>query len=388
MANVIACSLRSSRSIKSSRTSLACPNKLNGGQEKEMINRNVTRVIVAVLMVCVLILTSVLGACAKPTPGEFLLRSQVNAPPTSPFAVTYDLYLDEIENRTNGRVVFERYYEGGLAPFAGIADAVAEGVADLAQCSDFFQAGKFPLGHTASLPGSSNDLWAALMAFNELQKMPELQAEHTNLNLKYLAPCVLHPFYIMSKEPIETMADLEGMKIRGVGTQAQVLEGLGATAVNIPTEEMYLAIERGTIDAITNNYPGFVGYGIHEICKYVFTLNTGQPMISIKMNLDTWNKLPADIQKIFDEVAIDHIETYMQSYIIAGQEDALQQMEEANVQIVEASAADQAQVVEVAKEEIWKQWVQDREADGIPAGKVLDAWLELVAKYEAQSPYK
>lgn len=103
--------------------------------------------------------------------------------------------------------------------------------------------------------------------------------------------------------PIRTIADYKGKKLR---TPARgtiwILQKLGAAPVKMPGGEIYLAIERGTLDGAEFSSPGIdweMGFG--EITKYWSVPCWFQPasQIGVMVNKKAFDKLPKQYQTIF-----------------------------------------------------------------------------------------
>jgi TRAP-type mannitol/chloroaromatic compound transport system substrate-binding protein len=113
---------------------------------------------------------------------------------------------------------------------------------------------------------------------------------------------VVEAEYLSNKE-IKTVADFKGLKFRGTGWSTKVVNEMGASGVMMPYQDVYSALERGLIDACEVGTPsGNWDLKFHEVVKY-----QGFPGIhklwetaGIMINLDTWNKLPKDLQVIFE----------------------------------------------------------------------------------------
>jgi len=107
--------------------------------------------------------------------------------------------------------------------------------------------------------------------------------------------------FAYSHEPLETAADLDGIKFRTIGLWAEVLGTFGASVVTISGGEVYQSAEKGVIDAFeyagpTVNWP----MGFHEIMEYMGLPGIHSPAAShtIKVNREAWGELPGDLQQI------------------------------------------------------------------------------------------
>ena len=107
------------------------------------------------------------------------------------------------------------------------------------------------------------------------------------------------------KKEIKSVEDLKGLKIRIPGFGGEVMARVGATINTIPTGELYMALEMGTIDSVEWVSPAFdMGLGFHKIAKYYYTgwqEPSGQTQFFV--NKKTYEKLPADLQAVIEAAA-------------------------------------------------------------------------------------
>ena len=97
------------------------------------------------------------------------------------------------------------------------------------------------------------------------------------------------------------MEDFKGMKVRTPGWYMDILNRLGASVTPLPGSEIYLALERGVIDACEFSCPA-VNYpmGFHEITKYVIEPGVHQPacQFDVVFNKKKFEALPNDLKAI------------------------------------------------------------------------------------------
>jgi len=71
---------------------------------------------------------------------------------------------------------------------------------------------------------------------------------------------------------INSVKDLEGLKMRIPGFGGKVMAGVGAVPTNIPAGELYQALERGTIDALEWVGPSLdLRMGFHKVASLYYT---------------------------------------------------------------------------------------------------------------------
>ncbi|MBI2832608.1 MAG: C4-dicarboxylate TRAP transporter substrate-binding protein [Chloroflexi bacterium] len=329
------------------------------------------------------------AATPKPPASPIVLKFSIWSPPAQVYSASNIWYLDEVEKRTGGRIKFERFFAESLAPQKDHLFAVEKKMADVASAMPSNTPAELPLAQVGALPGIWQDLWPALMAWRDLYKeVPEMGQELAKHNARFLSVAAGTPWSLLSKKPVKSIADLKGLKVRVTGTVASLLKELGAVPVSIQASETYTALERGTVDAAVSAAPALTGYGWHEVAKYHWNVSLGGGLFLILVNVNAWNAIPADLQKIMEDVAKEHPEAYHRIYQVEGEGKALDDMIKAGVTRTEPSAADNAAIAEVASKLLWKSWIDEQEKKGLPAQKVLDKFRELVKKYEPLSPFK
>jgi len=74
------------------------------------------------------------------------------------------------------------------------------------------------------------------------------------------------------RKPINSVADLKGLKMRIPGLAGEVMAKLGVNVTNIPAGELYTSLDRGTIDALEWVGPGMdIKMGFHKVAPYYYT---------------------------------------------------------------------------------------------------------------------
>ena len=102
------------------------------------------------------------------------------------------------------------------------------------------------------------------------------------------------------RKEINTVDDLKGLKMRIPGFAGEVLAELGAKPTNIPSGELYTALERNTIDALEWVGPSLdLRMGFHKIAPYYYT-GWHEPATELQfmVNQKAYDSLPADLQNI------------------------------------------------------------------------------------------
>ena len=109
--------------------------------------------------------------------------------------------------------------------------------------------------------------------------------------------------YLNFNKEINSIEDFKGLKMRMAGVGARVLNEFGASAQYLPASEIYLALERGRIDATEFSLPIIdKDFGFNQIAKFQYYPGWHQPgsVDVLMINMDVWNGLNAGEQAMYE----------------------------------------------------------------------------------------
>ena len=137
-----------------------------------------------------------------------------------------------------------------------------------------------------------------------------------------------------SVRPIESVADMAGLKIRGAGSQLlnREYELWGANYANANWSEVYTGLQTGTYDGQENPLPTADGASIAEVQDYVTYWTGVYDCIFFTMNLDLYNSLSPELQAIVDECGLKAAQN-QRVLEREGDEEVLAKWEEAGVTV-------------------------------------------------------
>ena len=180
---------------------------------------------------------------------------------------------------------------------------------------DFVKQGQYQMGHSASYYWKGKDfntMFFTTMPFG--MTAPEQYAWFYYGGGMELMKEVYDKYGIMSfpggntgnqmggwfRKEINSVEDLKGLKMRIPGFAGEVLAKLGAKPTNIPSGELYTALERNTIDALEWVGPSLdLRMGFHKIAPFYYT-GWHEPATELQfmVNEKAFKSLPADLQNI------------------------------------------------------------------------------------------
>ncbi len=211
---------------------------------------------------------------------------------------------ERIGRMSGGRLTVKVYGAGELVPALEVFDAVSTGTAQMghggayywkgkAEASQFFSA--VPFGFNAQemnawlYHGGGLELWRELYEPFDLVPFP---GGNTGVQMGG-----------WFNREINSVADLQGLKMRIPGLGGEVLSRLGGASVNIPGGELFTAMQQGTIDATEWVGPyNDLAFGLHRVAKYCYYPGWHEPGTTLEcmVNKTAFEALPADLREIVD----------------------------------------------------------------------------------------
>jgi len=217
------------------------------------------------------------------------------------------IWKENVEKMSGGRMVIDLHDAGEIVPPTKIYDGVRDGLLDFGMNTPAWQKGRYPAGDLFyTLP-------AGILEFNDLIIWmyggggKELQQQMYGNEIIVFSLGLTPPEEIWSKRPINTLADIKGLKIRAAGLSMDLWEKLGASVVLLPGGEVLPSLQRGLIDAAEYLEPS-VDYtlGLHEVCKYRFgpPVHMSNNIFQLVIKPGSWKKLPDDLKAIVENAAM------------------------------------------------------------------------------------
>jgi TRAP-type transport system periplasmic protein len=260
------------------------------------------------LLVLIVVLSSVWLVCS-PTYAQdkaISLKLANFFPPDNKISVVMDQWCKEVEKRTNGAVKVTQFPGGTLTPPAQTYISVTRGVTDIGLSFFSYTMGRFPLMEALDLPLGYRSAYVATKLANEFYK--KFKPKELD-EVKVLFLTTSPPHMLFAKKPVKNLEDLKGLKIRSTGTSAKVVAALGGVPVSMPMSEAYDALSKGVAQGIIGPYEPMKGFRLAEVVDN--STEYGSAYVNanyIVMNKDKWNSLPANIQKIIEQINDEWVE--------------------------------------------------------------------------------
>jgi TRAP-type transport system periplasmic protein len=214
-------------------------------------------------------------------------------------------FAEAVREATDGQVLIQ-IHPGGALGLAGpeLLGAVRDRIVPIADILLNQQVGEEPIFGMESLPYLAP-------SFDDLERLQALARDHydevaerNNQKILYMVPWPGQAVY--TRQPVETVEDLNGVRIRVVdATGARFFEALGASPIQMPWGEVVPSLATGAIDGVTTSSSSGVDGKFWEFLDHMNRFNWQGSAIMVNVNLEAWNSLSEEHRNAIEGIASD-----------------------------------------------------------------------------------
>src|SRR5688500_1504682 len=298
-------------------------------------------------------------------------------------AVVLQGWASEVEKATSGRVKFQMLPKHPSS-LPGTFDAVRDGLVDLSVVTASYTPARHILPLMPELPGAGDTSLVNSVAYSRIywkhfHKMGEYKG------VKQLGVFTHGPGQMFTKRPVNSIADVQGLKIRtGGGIAEAVAKALGASAFVKPAPESFELLKSGVADGVFFPMESIISFKLDTVLEQATLFPGGMYSSSFGffMNEDKWNKLPKQDQDAIEKLSGEHLARLAGRSWDEADQKGLDALKKSGVKIVNANAE---LVAEVKKRSapIIDEWVKNASAKGVDAAKILAEFREELKKVAA-----
>jgi TRAP-type C4-dicarboxylate transport system substrate-binding protein len=291
-------------------------------------------------------------------------------------AISLHWFQDQLKERTNGAHELRIFWGGTLAGISEIGDAVENGLANMGDLVVPYFPDQLPVNNAIGFfwpqPHSPKELATMMGTFHET--IPQFGAELDRFNMKLIGLRPLGYYGILCREPIRTVEDFAGKRIRAYGIALPAaIQAIGGVPVSMSTVETYEALERGVLDCTPIEPVIAHGQKYDEVAKYYVDAPMGASWGQfIVINTNTWAGLPEDLKQVLTEIGNDYVD-----YFTAEQERLTTEVmatwaANPDFEVIEIdrdaflAKTENSDVVKAARQ----QWIDRAAALGVPAEEI------------------
>lgn len=246
------------------------------------------------------------GGGDKKADQKVTLKMATALPSSHPLVKAMDVLKDKANEKSKGSVTIQIYPAGQLYNDKNMNDAIISGGIDM---------GLNTVGRWATIVPAM-DIFDVPFIFPSYEKVDKAidsglgEKLGNELMKKGVRPLIWADYgfvqYANNKKLVKTPADFDGLKIRGYSKySAETIKAMGASSVTMGSSEVYMGIQRGTIDGQTSGTTAMRDRKMYEVHKYLTVTNHASPEFIVAINEKSYSKLNADQKKALDAAAIE-----------------------------------------------------------------------------------
>jgi TRAP-type C4-dicarboxylate transport system substrate-binding protein len=321
---------------------------------------------------------------AAPAAAQTTLTLSAWVPPQHLLTRAMLEWADEVEKASGGRIKHTLVPKAVAAP-PGTFDAVRDGLADVSFSVDGYTPGRFVLTRMAEFPQLGDTATSVSVAYERMSRKYFAKANEHN-GVRVLTVFTHGPGEIYNtKRPINTIADLAGLKIRvGGGMINELAKNLGVDALLKPAPQSYEILSSGVADGVFFPAESVVSFKLEKLIKYATLVPGGlyNTSFAFIMNPDKYNKMsPAD-KKVIDDWSGEKVARLFGKFWDKGDEVGRAALKTNNVPTITANAAFLADL-DTKIGPLEQNWYKLASEKGIDGKKVLAEFRAEIKKVAA-----
>ena len=246
-------------------------------------------------------------------------------------------FAQRVKDISGGSLEIKLYPKNTLVPALAVFDAASSGQIDAFHSGPYYWKGKnsafslysgLPFGFTSEeinswmLFGGGLELWREQYAKYNLYPF---MGGNTNIQMGG-----------WFRKPIESLADMKGLKMRIPGLGGEVFAKMGVNPILLPAGEIYTSLERGVIDATEWVGPALdIKMGFYKVAPYYYSgWHEPGSILELTFNKKSWDKLPQEYKAMI-EVASSEMNSNMTYEFHAENIQALQKLQSLDVKLMQ-----------------------------------------------------
>lgn len=287
-----------------------------------------------------------------------------------------DPWMKKVTELVGDAVSYKYFPAGQLAPLKGLLDSVQNGLADAAPIPVGYSSDKMPLNGVTMLPGLGKSAADVIGNFDKvLHENDALMQEYEKTNLKPIWNMAYPPYqYVATDAAVKSLEGFSGKVVRGAGGSTNLaIRALGASPVDVSAGDIYVAMQRGTVNATISSYLTIEGYGITELCKAASRNGSFGNFTNVfSINVNKWKTIPKEVQDAMIEAGAwtqKHVAEVMKT----SDEELAKKFADAGMEIYDFPD-DQLALINDKMKSVQEEWAERLKGRGIPGDEVLEAY--------------
>ena len=298
--------------------------------------------------------------------------------------VFIEYYIPEVDKRLaeQGDYVIDwnPAFGGTIAKTKGVLDSLQHDLGDIGIITTPYHADKLPFYNLPyATPLVTNDVGLIARTMGSLsEKYPELVEAWNDYGIEYLTTAgSIDTYNILMTVPLDSLADLDGQKIGGVGSNLLFLKGSGAAGVSSGLSDWYNNMATGLMSGIIAWPEAIVAYRLYEVAPYMLDIQFGGATSkAIVINKRTWDRLPDPVRKVLKETADDYRDELARETDRISARSRAEFIEQGGTIINVTTAERQAWAQRLP--DLSAAWVESMNKKGLPGKEILADYMKIM----------
>lgn len=224
-----------------------------------------------------------------------------------------------LSEKTGGNFTVKIFYGGALSKGRENLDGMKANAFEMAMFCNFYHPKKNPALMVLTMPFLPMSDWDKNIAVRDaVYKHPDVVKQLAKWNTMIYVSSYLPQYEFMGKgAPPLKLSDWKGKRVRAGGGVGKAMEVLGASRMTTTATEVYTALQRGTVDAVS--FPmtyAHVAYKVHEVADwYTSNLSPGTSDCPVGINIKAYNALPDQYKKLLKDIRPAVVTAQVKAYL-------------------------------------------------------------------------
>jgi len=304
-------------------------------------------------------------------------------------AAAIQWFADQVAERSEGDIRIDVQWGGALFKANAALQSIHDGVADMGTIISVYYPQEFASYGIADLPLDNPDAWVGMRATDEMfREDPAIKNVLDSKNLVYIGTFTTSQVNIGCKgTAIRSVADIDGLKIRGVGAYGKVFGEMGANMVRMSIYDAYQGLDSGLIDCSQGYSYAVTALKQAEVMDSYTLLNWGQVGgVGTFMNKDAFDALSTEQQQLLLDTGSDMVD-YFGEILTDANEKAVADMKAQGIEVIDLPDAERALLLEKGEAHV-DNWVETAAKTGLDGESLLADYRELLTKYASERDAK
>ena len=285
-----------------------------------------------------------------------------------------------VKDNTCGNFDFKLYYGEQLAKAKENLDAIKVGAVEGGFVSSSYHPAKVRALGALDLPFLPiYDFDTALKVSDTLFATDSFKKSLARWGARRWQQMLLpHYEYMGRGKPPKKLEDFKGLRLRALGGMGAAARAIGAVPTTMPAPETYVALQRGTVDAVGLPFSySFASYKLDEISTwYTTNLSAGNVNAFIALNQKAWDKLPQQYRDILDASLPGNYDAMIKAFAAQDTINIPRWRKSGKMTEVVFSDEERAKFQEVGGRPVWDAWVAESKGEVPDAQQLLNLVLK------------